>query len=117
MPCQGQVELFAEILPFLYLGFPCVCLDDGIDVLALCVFRKHKQKGLKRMHYYAHLDRQTPEEARLDETFQVVSIEDDDGNNYMESIGIDPSTHFYSLEELAEEIERRTGEPAELDET
>jgi len=68
------------------------------------------------MHYYAHLDRQTSEQAGPDETFQVVSIEDDEGNNYTESIGIDQRIHFHSLEELAEEIERLTGEPAELDE-
>ncbi|HUW61651.1 MAG TPA: hypothetical protein VMZ06_11640 [Candidatus Bathyarchaeia archaeon] len=68
------------------------------------------------MHHYADLDRQTSEQAGFQETFQVVSIEDDDGNNYMESIGIDQRIHFHSLEELAEEIERRTGEPAELDE-
>lgn len=68
------------------------------------------------MHYYAHLDRQTSEEAGFQETFQVVSIEDDDGNNYMESLGIDQRIYFNSLEELVEEIERRTGEPAELDE-
>ena len=68
------------------------------------------------MHYYAQLDRKTSEQAGPDETFQVVSIEDDEGNNYMESIGIDQRIHFHSLEELAEEIERLTGEPAELDE-
>ena len=68
------------------------------------------------MHYYAQLDRQTSEEAGFPQTFQVVSIEDDEGNNYMESLGIDENTHFNSLEELAEQIERRTGEPAEVDE-
>ena len=68
------------------------------------------------MHYYAHLDRHTSEEAGPDETFQVVSIEDDEDNEYTESIGIDQRIHFHSLEELAQEIERLTGEPAELDE-
>jgi len=68
------------------------------------------------MHYFAHLARQTSEQAGPEETFQVVSIEDDEGNNYTESIGIDQRIHFHSLEELAEEIERRTGEPADLDE-
>ena len=68
------------------------------------------------MHYYAQLDRQISEEAGFQETFQVVSIEDDEGNNYMESLQIDQNIHFNSLEELAEEIERRTGEPAEVDE-
>ena len=68
------------------------------------------------MHYFVHLDRTTSEQAGPDETFQVVSIEDDEDNNYTESIGIDQRIHFHSLEELAEEIERRTGEPAELDE-
>jgi CO dehydrogenase nickel-insertion accessory protein CooC1 len=68
------------------------------------------------MHYIAHLDRQTSEQAGPEETFQVVSIEDDEDNNYTESIGIDQRIHFHSLEELAAEIERRTGEPAEVDE-
>ena len=68
------------------------------------------------MHYYVHLDRETSEQAGPDETFQVISIEDDEDNNYTESIGIDQRIHFHSLEELAEEIERLTGEPAELDE-
>ena len=68
------------------------------------------------MHYYAHLDRKTSEQAGPDKTFQVVSIEDDEGNDYTESIGIDQRIHFHSLDELAEEIERLTGEPAELDE-
>jgi hypothetical protein len=83
-----------------------------------CILRilKHKEKGLNRMHYYAHLDRTTSEQAGPDDTFQVVSIEDNDGNNYTESMGIDQRVHFHSLEELEEEIERKTGEPAELDE-
>jgi hypothetical protein len=68
------------------------------------------------MHYFAHLDRETSEQAGPDDTFQVIYIEDDEGNSYTESIGIDQRTHFHSLEELAEEIERLTGEPAELDE-
>ena len=68
------------------------------------------------MRYYAHLDWKTSEQAGPEPTFQVVSIEDDEDNNYTESIGIDQRIHFHSLEELAEEIERRTGEPAELDE-
>jgi hypothetical protein len=68
------------------------------------------------MHYYAHLDRETSEQVGPDETFQVVSIEDDEGNNYTESIGIDQRIYFHSLEELAKEIERLTGEPTEVDE-
>ncbi len=68
------------------------------------------------MHYYIIIDRKTSEQAGPDATFQVVSIEDDEGNNYTESIGIDQRVHYHSLEELAEEIERLTGEPAELDE-
>jgi len=68
------------------------------------------------MHYIVYVDRQSCEEAGPEETFQVVSIEDDEDNNYTESIGIDQRIHFHSLEELAEEIERRTGAPAEVDE-
>ena len=68
------------------------------------------------MHYVVRLDRQTSEQAGTEETFQVISIEDDEDNNYTESIGIDQRIHFHTLEELAEEIERRTGEPAEVDE-
>ena len=68
------------------------------------------------MHYYVHVDRQSSEQAGPEDTFQVVSIEDDEDNDYTESIGIDQRIHFHSLEELAAEIERLTGEPAELDE-
>lgn len=68
------------------------------------------------MHYYAHLDRQNRKQAGSDETFQVVSLQDDEGNSYTESVGIDQRIRFRSLEELADEIEQLTGEPAELDE-
>lgn len=68
------------------------------------------------MHYYAHLDRSASEATGPDATFQVISIEDDDDNNYTESIGLDQSVYFHSLEEFENEIERLIGEPAESDE-
>jgi len=68
------------------------------------------------MHYVVRLDRTNSQKAGPDETFQVVSIDDDEDNSYTESIGLDQRIHFHSLEELAEEIERLTGEPVELDE-
>jgi hypothetical protein len=68
------------------------------------------------MHYYAQLERHISEEAGFQEMFQVVSIEDDEGNNYTESLEIEQDILFDSLEELAREIEQRTGEPAEVDE-
>lgn len=68
------------------------------------------------MHYYAILDRNGADLDGSDEAFQVTSIEDDDGNEYTESLGIDLRHFFRSLEELAAEIERLTGEPAEIDE-
>lgn len=68
------------------------------------------------MHYSAHIERRTSGKTDKKGTFQVISIEDDGGNNDTASIGIDQRKSFRSLEDLAERIERRTGEPAELDE-
>ena len=49
-------------------------------------------------HITAVLDRETGERAGAGGTFQVVSLEDDEGNDLTELV--DQGTHFHSIDEL-----------------
>jgi type I restriction enzyme S subunit len=49
-------------------------------------------------HITAELDRETGESAGAGGTFQVVGLEDDEGNDLTELV--DQGTHFHSIDEL-----------------
>ena len=53
-------------------------------------------------HITAQLDRETSERAGVGGTFQVVKLEDDEGNNL--TSWVDQSTHFHDLEEVKQAI-------------
>ena len=53
-------------------------------------------------HITALLDRETTERAGAGGTFQVIKMEDDEGNNL--TSWVDQGTHFHDLEELKRAI-------------
>ncbi|RYH00033.1 MAG: hypothetical protein EON58_01690 [Alphaproteobacteria bacterium] len=61
-------------------------------------------------YYEIHLDRETSERAGAGGTFQVVSIENEEGNDVTDDL-VDVGTHYASLDKVREAISRKLGVP------
>ncbi|MCD7111831.1 hypothetical protein LRX75_22650 [Rhizobium sp. DKSPLA3] len=61
------------------------------------------------MTYRTYLDYETAERIGASGTFQVISIEDDDGNDVIKALHIDSGKHYPSLDSLKADIARATG--------
>lgn len=71
------------------------------------------KREINMPHYEVITDTETADRAGASGTFQVVEINDENGNDVTEELGIDAGTHYRSEDELVKDIAASLGVPAD----